>query len=120
MKNSRYIIYILFIMGLNLFLAGNAFCEELNKGKMIYQQKCTACHLIKSEGAPVSAYHMQYNPLDFTTYSALKNLTEEKLHFALTRGEGVMRPFKLSSEDYKAIVNYMINDLKKSEAQSMK
>ena len=113
MKITRYIIYVSLFLGINLFFAGNAFCKDYSKGKAIFRNNCIACHLIKSEGAPVSAYQAQYNPKDFTTSSAWKNLSEEKINFVLTRGQGVMKPTKLSAEDYKALVDYMMNDLKK-------
>jgi len=76
--------------------------------------------MIKAEGLPVSAYHAQYKPKDFTTSSAWSNLTEEKINFVLTRGQGVMKPVKLSAEDYKALIDYMINDLKKKSTTSGK
>ena len=113
MKITSYIIYVSLFIGMNLFFAGNAFCKDYSKGKAIFRNNCIACHLIKSEGAPVSAYHAQYNPKDFTTSSAWKNLSEKKIYSVLTRGQGVMKPIKLSAEDYKALVDYMMNDLKK-------
>ena len=113
MKIMRYSIYISLFLGFNLFFAGNAICDDYSKGKVIFRNKCTVCHLIKSEGSPVSAYHAKYNPQDFTTSSAWKNLSEEKINFVLTRGQGIMKPTKLSAEDYKALVDYMMNDLKK-------
>jgi cytochrome c5 len=121
MKITRYIIYVSLLIGINLFFTGNAFCKDYSKGKTIFRNNCTACHLIKSEGAPVSAYHAQYNPEDFTTVSAWKHLSEEKINFVLTRGQGVMKPIQLSAEDYRALIDYMMNDLKKqSESSSTK
>ena len=113
MKITSYVIYVLLFLGISLFFAGSVFCEDYSKGKAIFRNNCTACHLIKSEEAPVSAYHAQYKPKDFTTSSAWKNLSKEKINFVLTRGQGVMKPVKLSAEDYKALIDYMINDLKK-------
>jgi cytochrome c5 len=113
MKIIHYSICISLFLGFNLFFAGNAICDDYSKGKVIFRDNCIVCHLIKSEGAPVSAYHAKYNPQDFTTSSAWKNLREEKINFVLTRGQGVMKPIKLSAEDYKALVDYMMNDLKK-------
>lgn len=112
MEIRHYAAFALCIAGIVCF-TGNAFCNE--NGKTVYKKRCTVCHLVKSEGAPVSAYHAQFRPLDFTTSPALKNLSEEKLHRVLTRGQGVMKPVKLSADDYKALVDYLINDLKKKE-----
>jgi cytochrome c5 len=114
MKLTRYIIYISLFLGSNLFFAGNAFCTDYSKGRAIFRNNCTVCHLIKSEGNPVSAYNAQYNPKDFTTSLAWKNLSERKIYSVLTKGKGVMRPIRLSAEDTKALIDYMINDLKKN------
>ena len=113
MKVTRHIIYISLFLGINLFFAGNTFCKDYSKGKAIFRNNCTVCHLIKSEGAPVSAYQTKYNPKDFTTSSAWKNLSKKKINSVLARGQGVMKPIKLSTEDYKDLVDYMMNDLKK-------
>jgi cytochrome c5 len=121
MKITHYIICIPVFFGINLLFSGNAFCEDYSKGEAVFRSNCIVCHLIKSEGAPVSAYHTQYKPKDFTTSSALKNLSEDKINRVLSKGQGVMKPIKLSADDYKAIVDYMINKLKKqSESSSAK
>jgi cytochrome c5 len=113
MKITSHIIYVSLFLGISLLFAGSAFCNDYSKGKAIFRNNCTVCHLIKSEGYPVSAYHAQFKPKDFTTSSAWENLSEKKINSALTRGKGVMKPVKLSNEDYKALIDYMINDLKK-------
>jgi cytochrome c5 len=118
MKIMRYGICVSLFLGFNIFFAGIAPCEDYSKGKVIFRNNCKTCHLIKSEGAPVSAYHVQYHPKDFTTSSGWTNLSEEKINFVLTRGQGVMKPVKLSAEDYKALIDYMMNDLKKQSVTS--
>jgi len=114
MKITRYIIYVSLFLGSNLFFAGNAFCKDYSKGRAVFRTNCTVCHLIKSEGDPISAFNAQYNPKDFTSSSTWKNLSEKKIYSVLTKGQGVMRPIKLSAEDYKALIDYMMNDLKKN------
>ena len=122
MKIMRYSICVSLFLGFNLFFAGNALCADYNKGKIVFRNNCVACHQIESERAPVSAYHVQYRPKDFTKSSAwTKNLSEEKIASVLTKGQGVMRPIKLTAEDSKALIDYMIHDLKKqSETSSIK
>jgi Cytochrome c, mono- and diheme variants len=121
MKIMRYSICVSLFLGFNLFFAGYALCDDYSKGKVIFRNNCVVCHQIESEGAPVSSYHTQYRPKDFTKSSAWTNLSEEKITFVLTRGQGVMRPVKLTAEDSKALINYMMNDLKKqSETSSIK
>jgi cytochrome c5 len=121
MKIIHYGIFVSLFFGFNLLLTGNALCEDYGKGKVIFKNNCTVCHQIKSEGAPVSAYHAQYRPKDFTTSSAWTNLSAEKILFVLTRGQGVMRPIKLTAEDSKALIDYMMHVLKKqSETSSIK
>lgn len=114
MKNHYEIFFILIFWGVNLLMASNAFCEDYGKGKAVYKNHCVVCHLIKSEEAPASAYHAQNNPLDFTTCSGSKNLSKEKIYFVLRNGQGAMKPVKLNAEDSKALVDYLINDLKKN------
>ena len=118
MKIRCYIVCISLLLGSIIFFAGNALCDDYSKGKVIFRNDCTVCHLIKSEGAPVSAYHAQFHPKDFTTSSSWTNLSEEKINFVLTRGQGVMRPVKLSADDLKALKDYMMHDLKKQSAAS--
>jgi len=121
MKIMRYSIYVSLFLGFNLFFAGNVLCADYNKGKTVFRNNCVVCHQIESERAPVSAYHVQYRPKDFTKSSAWTKLSEEKIASVLTRGQGVMKPVKLSAEDFKALIDYMIHDLKKqSETSSIK
>lgn len=114
MKKTYCVICISLFLGINLLFAGSALCENYSKGKIIYKNHCTVCHRIKSEGTPESAYQVQYKPLDFTTCSGSKNLSPEKIYFVLRNGKGVMKPVKLSAEESKALVGYLINDLKRN------
>lgn len=121
MKIMRYSICVSLFLGFSLVFAGNALCDDYSKGKIIFRSNCVVCHQIESEGAPVSAYHAQYRPKDFTKSSSWKNLSEEKINSVLTKGQGVMRPVKLSAEDSKALIDYLMHDLKKqSETSSIK
>lgn len=115
MKMIRYSIIIALFLSFNLFFIGKGFGEDYSKGRTIFRNNCVVCHQIKSEGAPVSAYHAQYHPKDFTTSSPWTNLSEEKIIFVLTRGQGVMRPIKLTAEDTRALLDYMLHDLKKKK-----
>jgi cytochrome c5 len=121
MKIMRYSICVSLFLGFNLVFIGNTLCDNYSKGKVIFRNNCVVCHQIESERAPVSAYHDQYRPKDFTKSSAWTNLSEEKITFVLTRGQGVMRPVKLTTEDSKALTDYMMHDLKKqNETSSIK
>ncbi|MEN6624561.1 MAG: cytochrome c [Smithella sp.] len=106
--------FFIFFFGFNLLFANKAFCESYTRGEILYKSQCTVCHLVKSENPPVSAYHAKFKPLDFTTCSGSKNLSKEKIYFVLREGQGIMKPVKLKPEDSKALVDYMINDLKKN------
>ena len=113
MKTNLYVICISIFLGISFFLAGSALCKDPGKGENVYRSNCTVCHLIRSEDPPISAYYREHQPKDFTTASALRNLSEKKIKSVLTQGQGAMRPIKLSADDYKALVDYLINDLKK-------
>jgi cytochrome c5 len=121
MKIMRFSICVSLFLGFNLFFSDHALCDDYSKGKVIFRNNCVVCHQIQAEGAPVATYHVQYRPKDFTKSSAWTNLSEEKINFVLARGQGVMKPVKLSAEDSKALIDYMIHDLKKqSETSSIK
>lgn len=114
MKEKLLFFCILFFLGFNHLFVDKAFCEKYNRGESLYKSHCTVCHLIKSESSPASAYHNQFNPFDFTTCSGSKNLSKEKIYFVLREGHGVMKPVKFNADDSKALVDYLINDLKKN------
>jgi len=113
MKTNRYIICLSAFLGISLCFAVNSFGKEYSKGEDVYRSNCSMCHLIRSENPPVSAYYKEFHPKDLSTAFGARNLSEEKIKSVLTQGQGNMRPMALSADDYKALVDYLINDVKK-------
>jgi len=113
MKTNHYLIGVSVLLGINLCFAVNAFCKDISRGEAVYRSNCIMCHLIRSENPPLSTYYKEHQPKDFTTALGSRNLSEDKIKSVLNEGQGIMRPVRLSQEDYKALVDYMINVLKK-------
>ena len=113
MKTTRSMICVSVLFVISLCFAGHVMGKDMSKGEAVFRGNCTMCHLILAENPPISAFYREFRPKDFTTPEGSKDLSEEKIKSVLTYGQGNMRPIKLSSEDYKALVDYLINDLKK-------
>lgn len=113
MKKKHYLILAVLCSVLISLFTQQASCADNLAGKIIFKSKCQACHRIAGDGTSPSAYHNQYRPKDFSTSVAWGNLSEEKIKFVLTRGQGVMRPVPLNADETKALIDYMMKDLKK-------
>jgi mono/diheme cytochrome c family protein len=112
MKAKHGIIIVLFSV-LITFSGAQALSADNNAGKIIFKSKCQVCHMIEGDGNYPSAYYKQYRPKDFSKSISREKLTEEKIKFVLMRGQGVMRPIPLKAEETKALIDFMMNDLKK-------
>lgn len=86
---------------------------DYSAGKAVFKSRCQGCHRIEGDGSYPSTFYKQYRPKDFSKSVAWENLTEEKIRFVLTRGQGVMRPIPLTAEETKALIDYMTHELKR-------
>ena len=112
MKAKHGIIVVLF--SVLIILSGKqALSADTSAGKIIFKSNCQFCHMIEGDGNYPSAYYRQYRPKDFSKSIAWEKLTKEKIKFVLEKGQGVMRPIPLNSEETKTLIDYMMNDLKK-------
>jgi hypothetical protein len=113
MKVKYYKIVAVLLTVLITFFAEKSLCGDFTKGEIIFKSKCQSCHLIEGDGNFVSTYHRQYKPKDFSKSISWEGLSEEKIKFVLTRGQGVMRAIPLNADESKALIDYMMNNLKK-------
>jgi mono/diheme cytochrome c family protein len=112
MKAKHGIIVVLF--SVLIILSGKqVLSADTSAGKIIFKNNCQFCHMIEGDGNYRSAYYMQYRPKDFSNSIAWKKLTEKKIRRVLVKGQGVMRPIALNAAETKALIDYMMNDLKK-------
>jgi mono/diheme cytochrome c family protein len=110
-KHGIMVVVLFFVL---ISLSGvQALRAENSAGKIIFKSKCQVCHMIEGDGNYPSAYYMQYRPKDFSKSVSRTKLTEEKIKSVLMKGQGVMRPITLNAEETKALIDYMMNDLKK-------
>jgi Cytochrome c, mono- and diheme variants len=111
-KHCRIVLVLLF--SVLIILSGKqALSADTSAGKIIFKNNCQVCHMIEGDGNYPSAYYRQYRPKDFSKSISWEKLTEEKIKFVLVKGQGVMRPIPLNAEETKALIDYMMNELKK-------
>lgn len=113
MKTKHSVILVVLFSVMIALCAQQALSADGSAGKIIFKGKCQVCHMIEGDGNYPSAYIKQYRPKDFSKSVAWGNLSEEKIKFVLTRGQGVMRPIPLNADETKALIDYMMKDLKK-------
>jgi mono/diheme cytochrome c family protein len=113
MKTKHGIIVVVLFSALISLYGTQALSAGNSAGQIIYKSKCQVCHMIEGDGNYPSAYYMQYRPKDFSKSVSRTNLTDEKIKSVLMKGQGIMRPITLNAEETKALIDYMMNDLKK-------
>jgi mono/diheme cytochrome c family protein len=112
MKAKHGIIVVLFSV-LIILSSNQALSADTSTGKIIFKNNCQVCHMIEGDGNYPSAYYRQYRPKDFSKSIAWEKLTEKKIRLVLVKGQGVMSPVPLNAADTRALIDYMMNDLKK-------
>lgn len=112
MKAKDGIIVVLFL-ALIILSGRQALSADTSAGKIIFKNNCQFCHMIEGDENYRSAYYLKFRPKDFSHSDAWVNLTEEKIRHVLKKGQGVMRPVPLTDAETSALIDYMMNDLKK-------
>lgn len=113
MTANHYVLSMVLLTLLVTLFSGKALSGDYSTGKMIFKANCQVCHIITSDGDYESAYYKQFRPKDFSNSDAWKGVSEKKIKSVLKKGQGVMRPVPLTADETKALIDYMINDLKK-------
>ena len=112
MRAKHRIIVVLF--SVLIILSGKqALSADTSAGKIIFKNNCQVCHMIEGDGNYPSAYYRQYRPKDFSKSVAWEKLTEKKIRHVLAKGQRVMRPIPLNDSETRALIDYMMTDLKK-------
>lgn len=112
-KHYAYAMAFLLFLTVALFSVDQARAVDYSAGKAVFKSRCQGCHRIEGDGSYPSAFYRQYRPKDFSKPSSWENLSEEKIRFVLAKGHGVMRPVPLTADQTKALIDYMMHELKK-------
>lgn len=113
MKAKQYVMVALLFLTVILLSADQTLAADYSAGKAVFKSRCQGCHRIEGDGSYPSAFYRQYRPKDFSKSSSWENLSEEKIRFVLAKGHGVMRPIPLTADQTKALIDYMMHELKK-------
>jgi mono/diheme cytochrome c family protein len=111
--NAKHGIIVVLFSVLIIFSGKQALSADTSAGKLIFKNNCQVCHMIEGDGNYPSAYYRQYRPKDFSKSVAWEKLTEKKIRHVLVKGQKVMRPVSLNAAETNALIDYMMNDLKK-------
>ncbi|MRR15122.1 MAG: c-type cytochrome [Deltaproteobacteria bacterium] len=113
MKVKLYAMAALLCLTAILLGADQIRAADYSAGKAVFRSRCQGCHRIEGDGSYPSTFYKQYRPKDFSKSAAWENLSEEKIRFVLAKGHGVMRPVPLSADQSRALIDYMMHELKK-------
>lgn len=90
-----------------------ANADEIKQGKEIYTNKCQMCHGADGKGDGPAAASFNPRPYDLAAAAFWKSDAEKKIKGAIENGFGVMPPIGLSSDQTKAVIDYMAHAFKK-------
>ncbi|HUN54102.1 MAG TPA: c-type cytochrome [Smithella sp.] len=113
MTAKHYMLMAVLLTVLITLFPRNTLSADYTAGKMIFKNNCQVCHMMKSDMDYESAYYKQFRPKDFSDSLAWIGLNEKKIDCVLKKGKGVMRPVPLTADETKALIDYMVNVLKK-------
>lgn len=113
MKRILLCIVVVICLPTLQFWTKIAGADELEKGKEIYTNKCQMCHGADGKGDGPAASSFNPRPYDLATAEFWKNDAEKKIKDAIENGFGVMPPIGLSSDQTKAVIDYMAHAFKK-------
>lgn len=91
----------------------SANADEFDKGKDIYTNKCQMCHGADGKGNGPAAASFNPRPYDLAAAEFWKNDAEKKVKDAVENGFGLMPPIGLTSNQVKAVIDYMAHTFKK-------
>ena len=85
--------------------------SEVTLGKKIYHNRCEVCHGSQGDGKTFAVNALFPPPKNFTTGTAKKKLTRERMIRSVTRGRPgtAMMPWEstLSKQEIHSVVNYI-------------
>jgi mono/diheme cytochrome c family protein len=91
----------------------NAYADEYDKGKSLFENKCQICHGANGKGNGPAAGALNPKPMNFNSAKFWQGDVDKKIKETLRKGKGEMPAFNLSDEEVKAIIDYMAHAFKK-------
>jgi mono/diheme cytochrome c family protein len=112
---DRYIAFITVALCLGAAAQWTDFSQGDNEdqGKSLYEQKCMICHGAGGKGDGPAAAALNKPPADFNKSEFWQGDAEKKITDAIRNGRSPMPAFDLSSEEIKAIIDYLEHAFKK-------
>ena len=106
-------ITVVLCLGAAVLWTDAAQGDSYDQGKSIYEQKCTICHGAGGKGDGPAAAALAKHPADFNKSEFWQGDAEKKITDAIRNGRSPMPAFDLSSEEIKAIIDYLEHAFKK-------
>jgi mono/diheme cytochrome c family protein len=80
----------------------------IQKGKEIYEKKCTLCHGVKGDGNSPASVGLNPKPTNFKEHHGIQ-VTDGEHFWKISRGRGSMPSFEkdLTAEERWQVVNYI-------------
>jgi mono/diheme cytochrome c family protein len=85
---------------------------QVERGKQIYEDKCTLCHGSDGKGNGPAASSFSPPPVDFTTPGFWKGDVDKKIADSIENGKGAMPALDLSSKQIREVIDYMKHTFK--------
>ena len=86
--------------------------DEVDEGKMIYENKCMICHGVKGDGNGTAAAFLNSKPADFTDSKFWENHNDQQIADVIKDGKGEMPAFDLVSSEMKLVIGYITHTFK--------
>ena len=91
----------------------NAYADEYDKGKSLFENKCQICHGANGKGDGPAAPAFNPSPANFTDPKFWRDNAVKKIEDTLHKGKGPMPAFRLNQDEVKAVIDYMSHAFKK-------
>lgn len=91
----------------------NAYADEYDKGKSLFENKCQICHGANGKGDGPAAGALNPRPSNFTDPKFWQGDAVKKIEDTLRKGKGAMPAFNFSQDEVKSIVDYLSHAFKK-------
>jgi mono/diheme cytochrome c family protein len=100
-------------LGMAILVAESLAAGEFEKGEKLYRDKCVICHGKDGKGNGPGATAFSPRPADFNSAGFWQRMNDEKIANTIRNGHGMMPPFDLTSDQIKAIIDYLKQAFKK-------
>jgi mono/diheme cytochrome c family protein len=87
--------------------------DDYERGRSLFNGSCRQCHLDRSQGDQPTAYYLRFRPDDFNDEDFWKKHNEKTIAETISRGKGAMPAQRVSAEETRLIIDYMVKKFKK-------